>query len=77
VAKAYYVVYSVRSKLGSGFGRNTLTCDRDIDTMDRIEQVEKELLKVVQEIEPDAGYSHLFLVNWRELSPAVPNGESK
>lgn len=68
---SYYIVYSIRSKHGAAFGRNTLTADKPIDSMDRIIAVEAELLKVCQELEPDKDYSNLFLVNWRELSPPI------
>ena len=69
--KTFYIVYSIKGRSGSGFGRNTLTADRDIDTMERIEVVEKELLKAVQELHPEEQYSNLFIVNWRELSATV------
>lgn len=67
--KEFYVVYSVRTKMGSGFGRDTVTCDVGIDTMDRIKQIEEVLLKAAREKDPDAGYEGLFLMDWRELVP--------
>lgn len=65
----YYVVYSIRNKHGSGFGRSTLISDREISSFDQITQIEADLLKSVQEQHPDDGYEKLFLVNWRELAP--------
>ena len=70
MAKQFYVVYSVQTKLGSAFGRNTITCDREIDTIERVKDVESVLLKDLQEENPSIGYSNLFLISWRELSPS-------
>lgn len=63
----YYVVYSVRTAEGSGVGRCPLSCDRPIDTMARIKEVEKAILEDLRKDTPSA--ANVFLTFWREIRP--------
>lgn len=66
--RIYYAVYSLRAKNGAGFGRDTFSADKPIDTMDRIMHVEAVLLKSAQERRPSEGIENLFLISWTELT---------
>jgi hypothetical protein len=62
VTLKYYVVYSFKKVSGdTGTGRNTVNCERPIDSMDRIEGVEA----VLRAGQPDI--SSLFLLSWIRL----------
>lgn len=63
----YYIVYSIKTDQGTGVGRCPITCDKPIDSMDRIKEVEKAILEDLRKDTPSAG--NIFLTFWREIKP--------
>ena len=65
----YYIVYSLRTKDGSGLGRTSITTNRPIDSMRRINDVEEIILNDLRKTTPSA--ENVFVTFWAPITPSI------
>lgn len=62
----YYLTYSMMTDMGLALGRSSITCAKPINSMTRVEEVEKAVLDDLRATTQPSARS-LFLTWWREL----------